>query len=73
MEVDATMSNKYHSVTVAIEKGLKEEDIKHIIDAIKMIKGVISAEGNIADATLYIAESRARHEMQQKIVDIIFK
>ena len=66
------MTARYGTLTVALEKNVRADDGEQIIQAIGMIKGVLSVEGNVANADTYLAESRIRHEMGKKILGIVY-
>ena len=57
------MAESIHSITVVLEENVRVEDAERILDALRMVRGVISAEGNIADSTTHMAESRARTDL----------
>ena len=65
------MSDRFNALTVVFEQSLREEDVKPMMDAILMIRGVLSVEGvqpeNISD---YVADIRAKHEIRQKLYDL---
>lgn len=62
---------KYHSLTVVLEKDIDTEDSKPIIEAIKMIKGVLSVKGNVSDANSMMAEARAHQKYKMKLIDLL--
>ncbi len=66
------MTNRYYALTVVLEKDIREDDAQQIIDAIRMIKHVINVKGNISSPDTWMAEERARRELGQKLLDIVF-
>ncbi|MCL2174462.1 MAG: hypothetical protein FWB73_00305 [Treponema sp.] len=54
------MSDRYNSLTVALEHDIKDEDAKQIIDAIKCFRNVLSVTPKIVSHSDYVAEERAR-------------
>ena len=66
------MTDRFYALTVVLEKDIREDDAEHIINAIRMIKGVIDVEGNITTPETWMAEERARRELRQKLIEIIY-
>jgi len=64
------MTDRYHSLTVVLEENTREDDAEMLINAIRMLHGVIAVSGNVVDSTLFTAESRARTELLDKILYI---
>lgn len=65
------MTNRFHSLTVVLETDIREDDAQGLISAISHLRGVISVEGNVTDAGLYAAEQRVRHDLMQKLLDVV--
>jgi hypothetical protein len=63
---------KTNVITVVLEKEQSDESAALILAAIRQIKGVTSAEANISDETQYLAITRARTEIRQQIVEILY-
>jgi len=66
------MSDRIFSYTVALDGVYKDEDAKHIQDAIKMIKGVSSVVPQVADSETYYAVDKARRDLGEKIFEVIY-
>jgi len=66
------MTDRIHSVTVVLDRNIRVDDAEHILNAIRMIKHVISAEGNVADLDSHMAESRARTDLHEKLFEVIY-
>ena len=64
--------NSYNSLTVVLDKDIREEDAGSIISAILQFKNVISVHGNISDPDAHTAERRARHKLGKEIIDILY-
>lgn len=65
------MTDRIHSFTVALDQNIRDDDVQPIIDAIQMIKHVLSVTPHVADADAYMAESRAKTELRQKLWDVL--
>jgi len=66
------MTDRYHTLTVVLEENVRDEDARSLIDAIKHMRGVIAVDGVVADSTSYMAEERARFDLGQKLLKIIY-
>lgn len=66
------MTDRYYALTVILEKDYRDDDAESIINAIKMIKGVLEVKGMISNADTWMAEERARREIGKKLLDIVF-
>ena len=64
------MTTSYNSLTVVLEKETREEDAEYIMNAIRMIKGVMKVVPEVADRNHYIATETAKHELMQKVFKI---
>ncbi len=67
------MTDRYYSITVGLDRDIREDDAQCIIEAIKMIKGVLDVRGNDVDPIMWIAQERCKKELQQKIIDILYQ
>ncbi len=65
------MTDRFNSITVLFEKDIRKDDAQHIIDAIKMIRGVLSIKANIYDVNSCLAEERARMELRMKLHELL--
>lgn len=66
------MTDRFLTVTVVLEKETREDDAEPILNAIRMIKGVLSAKGNVLDLTQYAAMTHARYELGEKLIDVVY-
>ena len=65
------MTDRYSSLTVVLERDIREDDAESLINAIRHIKGVIRVEGNVSDISELVARSRIRSEVGAKLADLI--
>lgn len=66
------MTIMYYALTVVLDKDIKEEDAQKIIDAVRMIKGVLEVEGNVANSATYMAQERAKKSLGRKLLEAVF-
>lgn len=65
------MTDRFHSLVVVLDKDMRDEDAEALINAIMMMKNVISVEGNISDVVSLVAMARARSELSMKIFEAL--
>ena len=65
------MTDRYHSLTVALNRDISDDNAEPILMAIRMIKGVLSVKPKVADMDSNMAEDRARRDLEQKLWDVI--
>jgi hypothetical protein len=65
------MTAKFNSLTIVLENDVREDDAQTLINAILMLKGVLSVEGNVSSVTDYVAESRVKTEVRNRLFEII--
>lgn len=65
------MTDRYNSLTVALNRDIRDDDADVIINAIRMIKGVVDVTGNVVDHDSYTAEIRTREKVVSQLQEII--
>jgi hypothetical protein len=65
------MTDRFYALTVILEKDIREDDAQYIIDAIKMIKGVLTIKGEISDSVTCMAEVRAKIYLKNKLLETL--
>lgn len=65
------MSDRVKGLHVAFEINLNEDDTKRIIDAIKLIKGVMSVKTKEVVADDWIIRSRIKNEFSGKLIEML--
>ncbi len=66
------MTDRYHTLTVVLERDTRDDDCKALMEAITRFRGVLSVEGNVADPVSLMAEERARHDLGQKLLAVCY-
>ena len=66
------MTNRYYALTVILEKDIRSDDAEPLVNAIKMIKGVLDVKPHISDPETWMAQERARMELGRKVMNIIY-
>lgn len=65
------MTDRIHSLTVVLEKDMRDDDVEGLILAIGWFKHVISVKAHVADYNANMAEERARRLLREKLMDLI--
>lgn len=66
------MSESYNALTVTLDHNVHETDIEHVLNAVRMIKGVQSVVPHVADFETHVAQERARRELGEKLLAVIY-
>ena len=66
------MTDRINSITVVLEKDVREDDSEALLSAIRQLRGVVSVTGNVCDITSHIAEVRARTEIGAQIMAVLY-
>lgn len=65
------MTDRINALTVVLTDDWREDDVQSIIEAIKLLRGVLRVSPNVADLDNYVAEERAKHELVVKIRELL--
>lgn len=66
------MTDRFHTLTVVLEHDIREDDAQALISAIGQLRGVLSVTGVVADLDSHMARERVRHELSQKLLDVVY-
>lgn len=66
------MTDRFNSLTVVLERDIREDDAEALINAINQLRGVLSVSGNVSDVTSHIAEERAKREIGDKLWSVLY-
>lgn len=66
------MTDRFNTLTVVLDRDMREDDAEVLLSAIRQLRGVISVSGNVADVSEYMAEERALHTLRQKVMDVLY-
>ena len=61
------MTDRYHTLTVVLERDTRTDDAEALIAAIGQMRGVLKVSGVVADPAAYMAKERARRELGEKL------
>jgi hypothetical protein len=66
------MTDRHAGYIVVLERDIREDDAEHVINALRMTKGVLIVEPIVTDTELHIAESRALAAWREKLHDVLY-
>jgi hypothetical protein len=65
------MTDRHSGYVVALDRNMREDDAQAVLDAIQMVKGVISVRPVVADPLAEIHAVRVRRELLMKMYDVL--
>jgi inosine-uridine nucleoside N-ribohydrolase len=65
------MTDRYSSLTVVLEKDIREDDAQALVAAIHQLRGVLTVEGNVANLSEFVIEQRVRQEFREKLWEVL--
>ena len=65
------MTDRYNALLVVLDKDIRSDDAKSIINAIRMICHVQKVTPHVSDVTDHIAESRVKTELREKLWKVL--
>ena len=65
------MTDRYYALTVVLERDIREDDAESLIDAIKMIRGVLDVTPHVSDRALHTAERRVRRDIEERLYAVL--
>ena len=66
------MTDRLKGLTVAFDRDIREDDAEAIVNAIKMIKGVLDVQPSYATSDDWIVEERVRRELYGKLLGVLY-
>lgn len=65
------MTDRHAGYVVTLNEDIREDDAEAIINAIRMVKGVINVRPIVSNVELMIAEDRTDQEWREKIRQLL--
>lgn len=66
------MTDRFNSLTVVLDRDIREDDAEALLNAIRQLRGVLSVTGNVSDVGSHIAEERVRRELGDKLWEVLY-
>jgi len=65
------MTDRIHSLTVTLERDIRDDDIEPLVEAIQMLRGVLDVQTFVADPESHMAEMRAKDDLRKKLFELV--
>ena len=65
------MTDRINGVFVTLDRDIRTDDAEHLLNAIRMIKGVVDVSPNISDPNNHMAKISAKIELGNKIMKVL--
>lgn len=65
------MTDRFNALIVVLESDVREDGAEALISAIRQLRGVAAVGGNVADIHDHVAQVRAKHELLDKVLEIL--
>lgn len=65
------MTDRVSVLTVVLDRDYRSDDVQVIVKAVEMIKGVLRVGTDVVEVSDFVARSRARMELEQKLWDAL--
>ena len=66
------MSDRIKGLTVTLKDNFHDDDAQGVIDAIRLLRGVVSGHSHIADAGHHFAVETAKNDLRNKMRDVLW-
>jgi hypothetical protein len=67
------MTDRYKGFLVTLDKEIRSDDAEHIINALKMVRGVQSVKPYVKGMQDYMEYEKAKSDIGQKILEFVRK
>lgn len=65
------MTDRVKGLTITLAQDIRIDDVQPLMDAIKMMRGVVDVQPSIANSDDHINRSRIKWEIRSKIMEFI--
>lgn len=65
------MTDRVKGLVVALETDIREDDVQVLVNAIKMLRGVLAVETKVADMDDWVNRSRIQSELRAKLFEVL--
>lgn len=67
------MTDRINALTVALERDIRDDDIRPLVEAIKQLRGVLRVEAHVVDTIeSWVQRSRVQSELGKKLMAVIY-
>jgi len=65
------MTDRYNRLTVVLERDIRDDDAEPLIQAIRMLRGVLKVTPHVANGDEWVAEMRVKNQLREKLWDAL--
>lgn len=65
------MTDRHAGYVITLAKDIREDDAEHIINALRMIKGVLNVQPIVSDVELMLAKDRVDLQWREKLHQLL--
>lgn len=65
------MTERHSGYVVTLTQDIREDDADAILNALRMVKGVLSVEPVVGEPASFVTETRVRSEIREKLFALI--
>lgn len=65
------MTDRVHSLTLILDRDIREDDIESLVQALYHLKHVIQVDKNVSNIESHMAEGRAKWELRRQLVQVM--
>lgn len=66
------MTDRFHTLTVVLERDIREDNAMPLINAIERLRGVLRVTATVADIESHMAEERARRRLGEALWHVLY-
>lgn len=67
------MTDRINGLYVVLDHDIREDDVEHIVNAIRQIRCVLDVQKNISNFELFINKRRLKNELLEEVISIFTK
>ena len=65
------MTDRCYALTVTLKSDIRDDDAEHIVNAIRMVKGVISVDKHVDDVNVHAAKMQLASQWYEKLHAVV--
>jgi predicted proteasome-type protease len=65
------MTDRYNALTVVLDRDIREDDAELLINAIRMLRGVLAVDPHVSNVQDHVAAARVKRELTEKLYNVM--
>ena len=66
------MTDRVNALVVVLDQDIRIDDVESLMNAIRQLNHVASVEPNVSNLDSHLAVERARYDLRQQLVDVLW-